>query len=125
MSHEMLESGQRDAGAHHIGSEGVPKPMRVGLADLATGAMMAEQRTESGRGHGLSAMAAFQADQQRTRVGERPFQPQIVFQDVDDFLGQGQDALLVSLTEDPHLRVGQFEILELEGEDFTGPEAIE
>lgn len=54
MTHEMLESGQGDAGAHHIRSEGMPKPMGIGLGNLATGAMMAEQGAESGRGHGLT-----------------------------------------------------------------------
>ena len=87
--------------------------------------MMAEQGAESGRGHGLSTMAAFEADEQRKRVSVRPLQPQIILQDVDDWLGQRQESLLVSLTEDAHLCRGQLEILELNGEHFTGPQAIE
>ena len=34
MSHQMLESGQGDAGPHHIRSEGVAKPVWIGGADL-------------------------------------------------------------------------------------------
>src|SRR5204863_203401 len=83
------------------------------------------QEAASGRGHGLSTMAAFEADEQRKRVSVRPFQPQIILQDVDDWLGQRQESLLVSLTEDAHLCRGQLEILELNGEHFTGPQAIE
>src|SRR5213592_1716795 len=87
--------------------------------------MMAEQGAQSGRCQRLSTMAAFEADEQSRPVGERSFQPQIIFQDVDNFLGQRQEALLVSLTADAHLGRGPLEILELESEDFTGPQAIE
>jgi len=48
MTHEMLESGQGDAGADHIGAEGMPKPMGISFGDLAAGAMMAEQGAKAG-----------------------------------------------------------------------------
>src|SRR5256885_10071771 len=102
----------------------MPESMRIGLRNLAGDAMMAEQGAESGRGHGLSTMAAFEADEQRKRVSVRPFQPQIILQDVDDWLGQRQESLLVSLTEDAHLCRGQLGILELKGQHFKRPPAI-
>ena len=65
MSHQLLEGGQGDSGANHIGSKGVSKPVRIGAADLTAQAVMAEQGAESGDGHGLSAVAAFQGNEQR------------------------------------------------------------
>ena len=64
VSHEVLEGREGDSGAHHLGSKGVPEPMRISLADLAARPMMAEQRTESRRSHGLAALAAFQRNEQ-------------------------------------------------------------
>ena len=40
--HELHERGQADTGPHHIGSERVPKPMRVGEFDASSLAMVAE-----------------------------------------------------------------------------------
>jgi hypothetical protein len=48
MTHEMLEGGRGNAGAHHIGAESMPKPMGIGFGDLAAGAMMAEQGAKAG-----------------------------------------------------------------------------
>jgi hypothetical protein len=42
----------------------VPKPVGVSTAGLTPEAMMAEQGAESRHGHGLSAVAAFQGDEQ-------------------------------------------------------------
>ena len=117
--------GQGDTVAHHIRSEGMPKPMGIGLRDLGGQAMVTEQRAQSGWGEGQSAMAAFQTDEQRRGVGQRPFQMQILFQHGADFFGQRQDALLVSFAQHAHLRVGQLQVGELESEDFTGAQAIE
>jgi len=69
MTHEMLQGGQRNAGAHHIRSKGVPKTMWIGLGDLAAHTMASEKRAKSGRGHRVSASPAFQTDEQRRRVG--------------------------------------------------------
>ena len=64
MSHQLLKGGQGDAGANHIGPKCVPEPMWIGLWDPTARAMMPEQRAEPCQGHGLSAMAAFQGDEQ-------------------------------------------------------------
>ena len=64
VSHQLLESGQGDSGPNHIGSKGVSKPVRIGTRDLTAQAMMAEQRAESGYSQGLSAVAAFQGNEQ-------------------------------------------------------------
>ena len=87
--------------------------------------MMPEQRAESGGSQGPPALAAFEGNEQSRRVGERPFQTQILVEDLDDFRGQWQNALLVSLAENPHLRIGQLEILKLESQNFAGAEAIQ
>jgi hypothetical protein len=42
VAHQLHESGQADAGAHHIRGEGVPEAVRVGLY-AGGAAMMAEQ----------------------------------------------------------------------------------
>ena len=47
MTHEVLEGGQGDTVAHHIGSEGMPKP-RIGLWNLGGSAVVTEQRAEPG-----------------------------------------------------------------------------
>ena len=64
VSHQLLESGQGDSGPNHIGSKSVSKPVRIGTRDLTAQAMMAEQRAESGYSQGLSAVAAFQGNEQ-------------------------------------------------------------
>ena len=124
MPHQVLQRGQGDAGANHIGAEGVAEPMWVGVRDATASPMMPEQRAESGESHGPSALSAFQGNEQRGRVSERPFQPQIFVEHLDDFRGQWQNALLVSFAEDTHLRVGQLQIVELKGEDLRGAQAI-
>jgi hypothetical protein len=48
MTHELLEGGQGDTVAHHIGSEGMAKPMRIGLRDLGGQAVVTEQGAQSG-----------------------------------------------------------------------------
>src|SRR6516225_2435398 len=74
MPHELLKSGQRNAGSHHVRATGVSQAMGVGGGDLATQAMITKQRAESGGTQGLSAAAAFQANKQRRRVGQWSFQ---------------------------------------------------
>src|SRR6266436_2283784 len=68
MAQKQLESGQRDAVAHHVGAEGVTKPMGIGLRDEAGGAMMPKQRAETSGSEALPTVAAFQGDEQRRRV---------------------------------------------------------
>ncbi len=87
--------------------------------------MMAEQRAEPNGRHGPTPAAAFQGNEQGGGVGERSFQAQIFFQDLDNFLRQRQDALLVSFAEHPHLRFGQLEILELQSQNFTGAQSVQ
>jgi hypothetical protein len=43
VSHQLLEGGQGDSGANHIGSKCVSKSVRIGTVDLTAQAMMAEQ----------------------------------------------------------------------------------
>jgi hypothetical protein len=43
MPHQVLQGGQRDAGADHIGSEGVAETMRIGVGDRTAHTMVAEQ----------------------------------------------------------------------------------
>ena len=43
MSHQLHEGRQANAGAHHIGGEGVPETVRVGNFDAGGLAMMAKQ----------------------------------------------------------------------------------
>jgi hypothetical protein len=57
MPHQVLKSGQGDAGPHHISSEGMPKSVGVGGRDLTAQSMMAEQRAEPRRRHGLTTPA--------------------------------------------------------------------
>jgi hypothetical protein len=39
--------------------------------------------------------------------------------------GQRQNTLLVTFAENPHLGVGQLEILELESQDLTGTQTVQ
>jgi hypothetical protein len=86
--------------------------------------MMTKQRTESRGAHGLSAAAAFQGNKQRGRVSQRSFQVEIFLEDLHNILGQGQDAFLVAFAEDAEMPIRQEEILQLEGEDLTGAQAV-
>ena len=99
MSHQMLESGQGDAGPDHICSEGVPKTMGIGGADLTAQSMTAEQRAESGRCHGLAAAPAFEGNEKMRGVGERSFQAEITLEDFHDLAGQWQGTLFPALAQ--------------------------
>ena len=121
----MLQGGQRHASAHHIGTKGVPQPMGMGLADLGKLAMVTEQRAESCRGHGLTALVAFQGDEQSGRVGPGPFPARIVPEHFEDFRRQGYDALLASFAEHPHLAFGELQVLRLKRQDLAGAQTIE
>ena len=43
VSHQLLEGGQRDSGAHHISSKSVSKPVGIGTRYVTTQAVMTEQ----------------------------------------------------------------------------------
>src|SRR5665811_828571 len=87
--------------------------------------MMPEQRTESRGSHGLSAPPAFQTDEQRGGGRARPLQLKIGYQRVNQFLRQRQEALLVALAEDSHLRTAQLKVIQLKPEDFSRTQTIE
>ena len=94
--------------------------MGIGMCHLAAQSMMAEQGAKSGGSHGPSTLAAFQRNEEKGGVGERPFQAQIFFEDLDDFRRQRQNAFLVAFAEDSHLRLG-----ELERQHFARAQTIE
>src|SRR2546429_6233850 len=71
MAHQVLQGGQRHPRSHHVRSKGVTKPMRVGPANLAQHPMMAKQRAQAGRGHGLSTVPTLQRDEQCWRVDRK------------------------------------------------------
>src|SRR5215472_12483338 len=86
---------------------------------------MAKQGAQSGGGHGVSTMAAFERNKQSVRVGQRSFQMQVVFEDLESVAGQRQEALLTSLAEDVETSFGEGQVQQLELEDFAGAQAIE
>ena len=98
--------------------------MRVGMAHKSAQAMMAEQRAQPGGSHGPPSPAAFQGNEQGRGVGQGPFQPQIFFQNFDDLLGQRQDAPFPALAENAQLGVRQLQILQFEGQNFAGTQAV-
>ena len=67
----------------------------------------------------------FRGNEQRGRIGGWSFQPQIVFENLDDFRRQRQNAFLVPFAEDSHLCLGQLEIFELKGQHLAGTQTIE
>jgi len=87
--------------------------------------MVAKQRAESGGGHGAPTLAAFQGDEQGRGVGERPFQPQIFFEDLDNFRRQRQNAFFVSFAEDSHLCFGQLQILDLKSQHLARAQTVQ
>src|ERR1039457_3708597 len=86
---------------------------------------MAEQRAEPGGSHGTPTLAALQGNEQGARVGKRPFQPQIFFKDLPDLRWQGENARFVPFAKDPHLRIGQLEIVELKRQHLARTQPIE
>ena len=48
MTHEVLEGGQGDTVAHHIRTQGAPKPMGIVLRNLGGLAMVTEQGAQPG-----------------------------------------------------------------------------
>ena len=73
--------------------------------------MMAKQRAQAGRGHGLSTVPTLQRDEQCWRVGQRrPFQAQVAFEHFEDFWGQRHNALLISFAKRTQLSLGELQI---------------
>src|SRR5262252_8857318 len=99
MAHQMLESGQRDAGPDHIRSECMSKPVGIGGADLTAQSMMPEQRAESRRCHGLATAPTFEGNEKMRGVGERPFQAKITVEGFQNLAGQWQGTLLLALAQ--------------------------
>src|SRR6516165_1611036 len=124
MAHQLLQGRQRHPGLYHIPPKRVSKPMGVGVTDLTPHSMMTEQRAEPGGSQGLPALAAFERDEQRRRVGQRPFQAQIVSEYLKDFRGQRHQALLVSFAMDAHLAFGELHIFQFQCQDLAGTQTI-
>ena len=101
------------------------KAMGVGVAHLTEHPVMPEQRAEPSGSHGLTPLSAFQGDEQRGRVGQGPFQAQIVSEHLNDFRGQRHDALLVSFSVDPHLVLGELQVFQLKPQDLAGTQTVE
>jgi len=45
---------------------------------------------------------------------------QIVSEDLEDFRGQGHDALLVAFAEYAHLALGELDVFQFESQDLAG-----
>ena len=86
---------------------------------------MAEQGTEPGGSHRLSAAAALKRNEQVGRVGHGTFQVEVGFQGLDRILRERQKALLVAFAMNPELLFSQPKIGPLNGQDFVRAEAIE
>src|SRR4030095_5002589 len=90
VSHQLHERRQADAGADHVGGEGMPESMRVGFGDARSLTMMTEQRTETRGCHARSACASFQANEQSRAAVRRTFQTQVMIEQLDRFGSQWQ-----------------------------------
>src|SRR5205823_2498900 len=53
----------------------------------------------------------------RGGVGQRPFRPKVALENFHDFPGQRQGARFPTLAENVQLRIGQFQIFDLERQD--------
>ena len=103
----------------------VAEPMGVGLRNTTAQAMVAEEGAQSGGCHGPSPPTAFQGDEQGRGVGERPFQPQIFFKDLDHFRRQRQNAFLVPFAEDSHVCFGELQILDLKSQHLARAQTVQ
>jgi hypothetical protein len=103
----------------------VAQPVGIGARDVAAQAMMAEQQAQSTRSHSPTPASALQGNEQGGRVSQRSFQALIFFEDLADFLRQGQDPLLISFAENPQVCLGEAEILHPQSQDFAAAQAIE
>ena len=71
VSHEPLEYGQADPGARHVRAEGVPKPVRIGVAESGDFPARPKDAPKAVRGHGVPPALALQTDEEVV-VGARP-----------------------------------------------------
>jgi hypothetical protein len=101
------------------------KSMGVRGRDFAAQSMVAEQRAKSRGRHRLTPAAAFQGNEQRGGVGQRPFHPQVALENFHDFAGQRQGTRFPTLAENVQLHIGQFQIFDLKRQDLAGTQAIE
>ena len=85
--------------------------MRVSELGASGLAMVAEQRSQSGRGHAGSAGASFQRDEEGGGAWIGPFQAQIMVEQLNGFRSERQKANLAAFAMDANLPFGKQEVI--------------
>ena len=92
----------------------MPKPVRVRLRYTRGSPVMTEQGTQTGRCHPVAAGRPFETNEESLATEGRPFQTQIVIEEFHGFAGERQHANPLAFAQDPDLRVGELDVLEIE-----------
>jgi hypothetical protein len=111
MPHEMHERRQTNASPQHVGSKSMPKAVRVRFPHASGLPVMTKQRTQTGCSHAMAAGRSFERDEQRLATLRRPFQAQIVIEQLRGVAMQWQHANLFALAWDPDLPFRELEVV--------------
>jgi hypothetical protein len=103
----------------------VAETVRVSLLHAASLAVMTEQGTQTGRCHALAAHEPFEGDKQSVRRSLRPFEPQIVVEELGCLWGHRQESGLVAFAAHPNLRFRQQQIVAPQIQDLLRPKPLQ
>ena len=63
MTHQLHQCREADPCTNHVGSKGMPKPVRIGLHHACGLPVMTEQGTQTGRCHAVAARWPFERNE--------------------------------------------------------------
>ena len=99
--------------------------VRVGFGDAGGLAMMAKQRAQAGGGHAHSARPALERNKESGAAVDRPFQAQIVFEQLDRFGSERQETNFAALAADADLCLRQNEIFPIKGQHLARAQSLQ
>ena len=96
----------------------MPKPMWIGDFDSGGSAMMPEQGSQTGRCHALPAGGPFQRNEKRSTTGIGPFQPHVMFKQLNGFWSQREKSQLASFAANAQLPFGKQHVVRVQAQDL-------
>ena len=101
------------------------KPMWIGEFNSGGSAMMAEEGSQASRCHALPAGRSFQRNEKCSTTGIRPFQPHVMFEQLNGFGSERSEPQLASLAANSQLRFGKQHVIGIECQDLRRPESLQ
>jgi hypothetical protein len=92
--------------------------MWVGGIDSSGSAVISKQRSQTSGCHTLPAGGSFQRNEKCSAARIGPFQPHVVFEQLNGFWSQREKSQLVSLAANAQLPFGEQHVVRVQGQDL-------